>query len=183
MKTLKFWFAILLFSMAFGFLPNVARADDPIWNGGGKDPNYVPSEQERQASEARKAMAKRYLKARKKELGAEAVNGSKILNIPEVDQLKEKIVWDINANRGLETVLFTKYDDTLVMPGCPTDRVIPHIVAIRGYEETMDRTKIHYIETGQAAQGYFGSFYQNLRLTKFYKFVNAQNGGNNSQVW
>jgi hypothetical protein len=95
MKTLKVWLAIILFGMAFSFLPQVARADDPIWNGGGKDPNHVYSEQELQASAAKKAMAKRYLKERKKKLGAEAVNGSKILSIPEVDQLKEKMITSI----------------------------------------------------------------------------------------
>jgi hypothetical protein len=90
MKISKFCFVLMLVVMVFGLLPNVARADDPIWNGGGKDPNHVYSEQELQASAAKKAMAKRYLQKRKKEFSAEAVNASKILNIPEVDQLKEK---------------------------------------------------------------------------------------------
>lgn len=97
--------------------------------------------------------------------------------------LKSFIVWDIDANRGLETALLTRNDSNLVMLGWPASRTIPHITAIRGYAEYANSTQIHYIETGQAAQGYSGTFYQNLGLSRFFSHVNAQSGSNNSQVW
>lgn len=50
MKISKFWFVAVMLVVGFNFLPNVARADDPVWNGGGKDPNHVYSQQELQAS-------------------------------------------------------------------------------------------------------------------------------------
>jgi hypothetical protein len=97
--------------------------------------------------------------------------------------LKSFIVWDIDANRGLETALLTKNDAGEALSGWPSNKIIRHITAIRGYVEGANYTQVHYIETGQSAQGYSGSFYQNLRITKFYNFVNADGGSNNSQVW
>ncbi len=262
MKSSKFWIAVGMLVIGFSFLPNVARADDPVWNGGGKDPNHVYSEQEIKASKTKKATAKRYLKQRQKEFSGEAVTATKILNIPEVDQLKEKddyehrnycgpaatkiilytwtldlgvlptmneigagenidsgsgvfnhdvrdylntwldanvpsynwdyveslnstkadlksyIIWDIDADRGLETALYIG-----AMPGWPADKDVRHILAIRGYEVASNSTQIYYIESGQAAQGYYGTFYQDAGLKKFFKTVNAHNADNNSQVW
>jgi hypothetical protein len=237
----------------------------PFGTAAAKDPNHVYSEQELQASAAKKAMAKRYLQKRKKEFSAEAVNASKILSIPEVDQLKEKndfdhrnycgpaatkiimytwtwnlavlptmneigqgeqidptwgvfnwrvrdylnnwlsanvptynwdyvestdstkadlksfILWDIDANRGLESALWTQRDNGAFMNGW--NHKAKHIVAIRGYETTPDWTQVYYVETGQAAQGYSGPFHQDVRLSTFFKYVNAFSATNNSQVW
>lgn len=267
MRISRFWFVTVILIIGFSLLPNIAHADDPVLNGGGKDPNHVYSEQELQASEAKKAIAKRYLKQRKKEFGVTAANGLKILNIPEVDQLKEKndfehrnycgpaatkiilytwtwnlgvlptmnqigqeeqidptwgvynwrvrdylnnwlsanvpsynwdyvesinstkgdlksfIVWDIDANRGLESALWTGTATVSMLPGWPDTIKVRHIVAIRGYNVTTDWTQVYYIETGQAAQGYSGTFYQDVRLSKFFNHVNADSGSNNSQVW
>ena len=267
MPSSKFWIVTVMLVIGFSFLLNVARADDPVWNGGGKDPNHVYSKQELQASAKKKALAKRYLKQRKKELATNAMNSIKILNIPEADQLKEKndfdhrnycgpaatkiilytwtldlgvlptmneigvdeeidpgsgvfnhdvrdylntwldanvpsynwdyvestdstkadlknyIIWDIDANRGLESALWT-YDQATndYMPGWAS-KDVRHINAIRGYVQNLNSTRVHYIEAGQSAQGYSGTFYQNVGLSRFFKHVNAHSGSNNSQVW
>lgn len=102
--------------------------------------------------------------------------------------LKSYILTDIDYGWGMESALWTGSEDGELMLGWETTRLnVRHISAIRGYRMSTTRFIVYYVESGQSAQGYYGSFYQQLSLTKFYKHVNAYyadpNKNNNSQVW
>ncbi|MBI4673076.1 MAG: hypothetical protein HY741_15585 [Chloroflexi bacterium] len=266
MKWFKFLAVLAVAVVAVSVSPNAAEADDPILNGGGRDPNHVYSAQELKASAAKKAMAKRYFHEQRAKLSPDETEVTNILFVPETDAFKEKnddahrnycgpaatkiilytwvqnsiplptmneigaaelvdqeipgvknwrirdylnnwlaehvnpynwdyvesinstrgdlksfIRWDIDAQRGLESALWTGG-----MPGWPAGKDVRHILAIRGYATSAKRFTVHYIETGQKAQGYTGpnnTFYQQLPMADFYNAVNAHSGSNNSQVW
>lgn len=262
MKWFKFFAVLAMLVLAVSVTPNIAKADDPILNGGGRDPNHVYSAQELKASAAKKAMAKHYLREQMAKLAPDEPEITNVLFVPETDAFKEKndeahrnycgpaatkiilytwvqdsiplptmneigqgeninpdwgvynwavrdylnnwlaanlpsynwdyvesinstrgdlksfVRWDIDAQRGLESALWTGG-----MPGWPAGKDVRHIVAIRGYVTSAKRFTVHYIETGQDKQGYYGSFYQQLSMANFYNAVNAHSGSNNSQVW
>lgn len=88
------------------------------------------------------------------------------------------IVFDIDRNWSLDTSLYTGG-----MPGWGT-RDVRHIVAIYGYYETSPGAGyVYYIETGQSAQGYSGSYGNVTGLSTFYGYISAHSGNNNTQVW